>query len=67
MEFKFKDMDDVEIIVSSEPHYDLFEGGYIAPEDLLSDQKQIDKVNHALWIVRNFLDQSVEAGLVVVN
>jgi len=60
MKFKFKKNASV---VSTEPHYDLFSGGYIKPEALLADEEQAAKVRDAVETVRQFLDQAESAGV----
>ena len=43
-------------ISTSEPYYDLFEGGYIKPAEILEDEKDIEKVREAIAIISEFLD-----------
>lgn len=62
---KFKDIE--EPIFSMDPHYDLFDGGYIKPEELLKNQKDIDKVNEAVETIREFFEGAERAGVLVVE
>ena len=57
---KFKK--DVDVVYSSELHYDLFDGGYIKPENMLENIDDADKVNAAIDLVRQFLSEAQEAG-----
>lgn len=34
--------------------YDITDGGYIDPEDILADKKQIEKLKEAIKLVRSF-------------
>lgn len=34
--------------------YDLFDGGYINPEQILEDQESIDKINKAIEVLEEF-------------
>lgn len=51
MEWKFKDGVDV---YTEEFWYDLTDGGYIKPENVLSDNEQITKLREAIDLVRSF-------------
>lgn len=51
----------------SDIYYDLFEGGYIVPSKLLSDKEDIAKVNAALDIIRTFLTEAEEVGVIEIN
>lgn len=57
---QFKDLD--EPIFSDDPYYDLTDGGYIKPEDMLENQADIDMVKDAIATVMNFLEEAQEAG-----
>ena len=61
---KFKE--NAEPVFTSEPHYDLMVGGYIKPEDLL-EADDAAKVNEALKLVNQFMDEAEEAGLIEVG
>lgn len=61
---KFKFTHDAEVVMSDNYFYDLFESGYIRPEELLDDKNQIDTVREAMDIVHSFLTQSEQAGLI---
>ena len=60
IKFKFKPGAEVS---SSEPHYDLFDGGYIKPEELLADPEQAKKVNDAVRTIQAFFDQAEAEGV----
>lgn len=51
----------VEPIWSDEPHYDLFDGGYLNPEKFLENEKDIVKVREAIETIEEYL------GIVVLN
>lgn len=55
MKFKFKKK--LGPVYNEEFWYDLTDGGYIKPKDLLEDQKQIDKLQQAIDLVKDFEDQ----------
>ena len=58
MEWKFKK--DAEKQGSSDGFwYDLTSGGYIKPEEVLEDEKQLEKLNNAIDIVLSF-EKSLE-------
>ncbi len=59
MDFKFKKTK----VETSDAYYDLFEGGYIKPEKMLLDAEQATVVNNAIEVVKNFLDQASDAGV----
>lgn len=40
--------------------YDLFEGGYIDPEEILADKKDVEKVLEAIDILDDFRDSCEE-------
>ena len=63
MNFKKRD----EAIFTSEVYYDLFEGGYIKPEELLVSETEANIVNTAIGIVRDFLDEAEEAGVLEMD
>ena len=59
---KFKD--DIDTVFTGEPYYDLFDGGYIDPEDMLEDPEDVRKVKAAVRLVDEFLFQAQEAGAI---
>lgn len=61
MEFK-----PLEPVSSDDPLYDLFYGGYIKPEDLLANETDIEAVKEAVELVREFLQEAEEAGVLEV-
>lgn len=67
MDFTFSDTALLEPVFTSDPYYDLFDGGYIAPKELLADPVQAQKVIDAVNVVRAFLDQAEEAGVIEVG
>ncbi|OOF85610.1 hypothetical protein BKG93_04370 [Rodentibacter ratti] len=62
MQFKFKKCE--EPIFTDEPYYDLFDGGYLNPEELLDDAEQIKKVNEAIEIIKEYIKQAEELGVI---
>ena len=46
--------DDIEVIVSDDKWYDLFDGGYIKPEEILEDYADIQKVEKAIETIEEF-------------
>lgn len=51
----------VEPIWSDEPHYDLFYGGYLDPEEFLDKENDIVKVRKAIETIEEYL------GVVVLD
>lgn len=62
MELKFKT--DAEDMSTTEPYYDLFDGGYIKPEDLL-EEEDAKRVNEAVALIQQFFDEAEEKELIV--
>ena len=60
VEWKFSQDDD--ITTSDDYYYDLFDGGYIKPMEMLETQEQIDIVDNAVAIIESFLAAAEEAG-----
>lgn len=54
--------DDQEVTYTSEPWYDLAEGGYISPHDMLEDKEQADEVMAAVHLIMSFLGTAEEVG-----
>nr|DAY41582.1 MAG TPA: hypothetical protein [Caudoviricetes sp.] len=63
----FKDLNEENAIWTSDLYYDLFEGGYIKPEDLLENEEEIDKVKQAIKTINEFLDGAIDKELIVVE
>ena len=53
MDWKFKD-DALPCGSSNGFWYDITDGGYIVPRELLSDDFQLQEVEHAVYILRSF-------------
>jgi len=51
---------------SSEPYYDLFDGGYLKPEEMLVNPNEVSMVKNAIKIVKQFLDEAEEKELLIV-
>ena len=51
-----------EPVATTDLYYDLFEGGYIKPETLLKDKNDIESVNNAIDIVKQFLPEAESSG-----
>lgn len=45
---------------TSDPWYDILDGGYFNPEDYLDNQEDIDKVNAAIALLSEYKDLVVE-------
>lgn len=50
------------VMYTDDPLYDLFEGGYIHPEDMLTNPEQVERVKDAVEVVRQFLDAAFKEG-----
>jgi hypothetical protein len=62
-EFKFKEkVEGDDVTYTEDPHYDLFDGGYIKPEDWLVDPEEIADVYDAIALINSFLRQAEEKG-----
>ena len=59
----FKNRDEIDIVCTSEPYYDLFEGGYIKPEDFLEPESAL-QVTEAIATVREFLNEASKQGFI---
>ena len=64
--FKFKDFTEDDIVCTSEPLYDIFDGGYICPFKLLENDWEAQKVQEAINLVHNFLACAENVGVVEV-
>jgi hypothetical protein len=60
MDFIFKEGAHVD---SADKHYDLFDGGCISPTDLLEDDKQRAAIYGAMGVIKDFLQQAEDAGV----
>ena len=63
----FKNLNEENTIWTSDLYYDLFEGGYINPEDLLENKEEIDKVKQAILTINEFLNGAIDKELIVVE
>lgn len=61
MYFKFKEN---YAIVSSDLYYDLFIGGYIKPEKFVEDESQLEEIKEAISLVKSFIDEAKEKGVI---
>lgn len=64
MSLKFKQ--DAEPVFTSETYYDLFDGGYIQPYELL-EPEDATRVMNAVRLVQQFLDEAEEAELLEIG
>ncbi len=64
MKFRFRPTEDP--VFSDDPYYDLFDGGYISPLDLLEDEAQAEEVLNAVAVIREYLDEAASSGAVVI-
>ena len=53
--------EDAEAIATDDFYYDLFAGGYIKPEEMLSEE-DAKKVREAVSVITDFVDSLEEAG-----
>jgi len=60
---RFKIRPNAEPVFTSEPLYDLTEGGYIDPYEVLVD-KDADKVAEAVQVIQDFFETLEEHGLI---
>jgi hypothetical protein len=62
-ELVFIDKSEIESpVYSTDLYYDLFEGGYIKPEDMLEDPQQIADIYDAMNLIQMFLQGAQEHG-----
>ena len=47
-------------VVTSDFYYDLFDGGYIVPEDVLEDKDDIELVKNAIEVLKDFRESLEE-------
>jgi len=67
MQLKFKTVEEIgQATPTDGQYYDLFVGGYLNPVDFLSDKEQIDEVNKAIELVKNYLAGLEENELIVI-
>lgn len=59
---KFKDIEDT--IFTDDPYYDLIEGGYIKPEELLEDPKEAEAVRAAVNLLEQFFKEAKRKGII---
>ncbi len=64
IEWKLKE--DYEVVGTSEMYYDLFDGGYIDPENFLDDEEQIKKINDAIKTVESYLKFLEDNGAIEI-
>jgi hypothetical protein len=58
--------ENAEPVYTTEPLYDLMEGGYIKPNELLEGE-DAEKVTAAVQLVRQFMNEAEDAGLIEVG
>lgn len=63
--FSFNQLD--EPVFTTDLFYDLFDGGYIKPEELLSDKKQAEAVIDAVHTIKSFLEQAENVGVIEIG
>jgi len=64
MKFKFKK--NVKTVPSGDLYYDFFDGGYIEPDTFLNDKKQIEEINKARILIREYFEALEEKGLIEI-
>ncbi|MEE3609390.1 hypothetical protein [Avibacterium paragallinarum] len=52
-------------IYTNDLWYDLFDGGYIKPSELLADKDDIEKVEQAIKLIKKFTDEACAANLIL--
>jgi hypothetical protein len=57
----------VDTIYSSDLYYDLFDGGYINPEELLEYEDEAVIVMDAINIIKEFLNEAVSNNIIEVG
>lgn len=57
----FKKNTKIKTVYTSDPYYDLFDGGYIKP-DLFLEEEDAKKISEAIELIREFLDEAQELG-----
>lgn len=64
MKFKknAKDLD----VCTSDFWYDFFDGGYIVPEELMSDEDEIDAVNIAARVLKKFYNELIDKEIITL-
>lgn len=55
-DFKLSAVKDAAFKLQDDTYYNLFNGGYIDPEDLLNDKDKALNVRNAMKIIINYLD-----------
>lgn len=65
MTFDFKTLDTP--IYSNDPWYDLTEGGYIKPNEILTDPEQIEDLNKAINMVKEFISQAESSETLLID
>ena len=53
-----------EPIPTSDTYYDLFLGGYLKPKELLTNKDEVIKVEQAIKVVKQFLYEAIEQGVI---
>jgi len=55
-DFKISAVKDAEFKIEDDAYYNLFQGGYIDPEDLLIEKEKALEVRNAMHLIANYLD-----------
>jgi hypothetical protein len=55
-DFDLARVKDTAFKLEDDPYYNLFDGGYIDPEDLLNDKDKALAVRNAIELVREYID-----------
>lgn len=53
----------VDKIFSDDIYYDLFQGGYIRPENILDSPEEAQKVNDAIKVIEDFFNDLMADGI----
>lgn len=62
MDFRFNKGTEIN---TSDPYYDIFDGGYIHPDEVLEDPEQAQTLADAIALVKAFVDQALEKDVFV--
>lgn len=63
MEFKERE----EPMYTTDPYYDLTDGGYLKPEFLLENQEDIDRVLAAIDTLKKFIEDAKDQNVLIIE
>ncbi len=56
--------EDAEMTCTSDPYYDLFDGGYLSPEKFLEHEEEQAEVLEAMSVISSYVDGLYTNGLI---